>query len=272
MPWTSNHLSWLKDLGKTLKTHDGKDVKLFKFSPDKNEKSIMSAWSKHFRNHYCFDTEIDALRDGTGYSRKDYLLKTKFPSCARGLGPAIRAGDFAEILLADYLEYKMDHFVPRTRYGNKVVRDESSKGSDLIGFKLFDGNETAQDVLTIFEVKAQFSGQVAKARLQDAVDGSAKDELRKAESLNAIKQRLFDKQELDKAKMISRFQNPVGKPYKEQNGAAAFFNTNLIDEKLIKKTDASKHPNKSNLILIVISADNCMNIVNQLYQLAADEA
>jgi len=45
--------------------------------------------------------------------------------------------------------------------------------------------------MIIFESKAQMSGNVAGTILQNAIADSAKDELRKAESLNAIKQRLF---------------------------------------------------------------------------------
>lgn len=272
MPWTSKHLNWLTDLKKTVKTSDGKVVKMFNFSADSNDKTVMSAWAKHFRNHYCLDTEIDDLCRGTPYSRKSYLNELKFPTVIRGFGPSVRAGDFAEILLADYLEYVMNHYVPRTRYGNKVIRDESAKGTDLIGFKLFDGNETANDILTMFEVKAQFSGDVAKPRLQDAIDDSAKDELRKAESLNAIKQRLFDKNQLVEASKVSRFQNPIDRPYQEQYGAAAFFSTDLVDENELAKTTAASHPKQNELMLIVISANDGMKLVHQLYQLAADEA
>jgi hypothetical protein len=45
--------------------------------------------------------------------------------------------------------------------------------------------------MIIFESKAQMSGNVAGTIFQNAIADSAKDELRKAESLNAIKQRLF---------------------------------------------------------------------------------
>lgn len=272
MPWTSKHLHWLTDLKKTVKTSCGKDVKMYRFAPDFKDKTVMSAWAKHFRNHYCFDTEIDFLRMGTPHSRKSYLTELKFPNDKRGFGPGVRAGDFAEILIADYLEYVMLHYVPRTRYGTKVIRDESAKGTDLIGFKLFDTNETAKDVLTMFEVKAQFSGGTASPRLQDAIDDSAKDEIRKAESLNAIKQRLMDKNSIAQATMVSRFQDPVDKPYKEQYGAAAFFSTNLVDESVLKKTVTTTHPKHSELILLVVSADDCMQLVHQLYDLAANEA
>lgn len=272
MPWSSSHLKYLINTKKLIKTANGKNAALFEFNSKSIPKSVLSSWAKHFRNHYCFDTEIDILRDGTGYSKSEYLHELKFPTNKRGFGPGIRAGDFGEILVADYLEFILDHKVPRTRYGNKTIRDESTKGSDLIGFKFFDENETEKDILTLFEVKTQFSGTEANPRLQDAVNDSAKDELRKAESLNAIKQRLLDKGQAKQAKDVARFQNPIDKPFTEKFGAAALFSTNVFDEKIIASTITKTHPHKSELFLVVIHSEDFMKLVNLLYKTAADEA
>jgi hypothetical protein len=272
MPWTSEHSIWLTKKSNSLKTNDGKLVTLLEFNPNFRESSIISKWAKHFRNHYCFDTEIDFFKDGTGLSKKDFLSNTKFPSDNRGFGPGIRAGDFGEILIADYLEFILDHWVPRTRYGNKTIRDESTKGSDLIGFKIMDNTESIKDILTMFEVKTQFSGIRFKPRLQDAINDSIKDELRKAESLNAMKQRLFDKGNLSDAKKIARFQNPIDKPYTENYGAAALFSDNVYDGKVITETTTKSHPKNKNLFLIVVKGADLMTVVNNLYKLAANEA
>lgn len=155
MPWTSQHLDWLVDTGETLTTTDGKAVKIYKLSPQNNDE-IFASWAKHFRNHYCLDIEIDALRAGTGLSRADYLLKYAFPGKSAPPGPSIRAGDFAEILLADYLEFLCQFWVPRFRYDEKDIRDESTKGADVIGFKFISSDETAGDILSTFEAKATY--------------------------------------------------------------------------------------------------------------------
>ena len=272
MPWTSEHSKWLNEIENNLITSDGKKVVLLEFQPDLNDLDLMKKWAKHFRNHYCSDTEIDLLREGTGFSRKEYLTNIKFPSQDGGFGPGIRSGDFGEILISDYLEFVMMHWVPRTRYRNKTIRDESSKGSDLIGIKLFDNNETVNDILTMFEVKAQFSGTKTKPRLQEAINDSKKDELRKAESLNAIKQRLLDEGKLDDVKKIARFQNPVDSPYIEQYGAAALFSSNIFCNEVITESTTTDHPKILNLFLIVVRGDDLMSIVHKLYELAADEA
>ncbi|MEO2060746.1 MAG: Hachiman antiphage defense system protein HamA [Mesonia sp.] len=272
MPWNSEHTNWFFKIETNLKSKDGKEVCLLEYNYDLNDKTVLSKWAKHFRNHYCFDSEIDFLRNGTGLSRKDFLVQLKFPTEARGFGSGIRSGDFSEILVADYLEYILGYWVPRTRYGNKTIRDESTKGTDLIGFKLYDENKTTKDVLKMFEVKAQYSGNKAKPRLQDAIDDSIKDDLRKAESLNAIKQRLFDKGKTEEALKVARFQNQVDMPYTSEFGVAALYSNDIYDEDVIINCDTSAHPYNSALFLIVIKGDDMMKLVHKLFEIAADES
>ncbi len=94
MPWTSEHIKWLTDTGKTLTTVDGKTVHIWQLR-HQHDDAILSAWAKHCRNHYCLDTEIDHLSDGTGLNRCDYLCQYVFPDKTAAPGPSIRAGDFA---------------------------------------------------------------------------------------------------------------------------------------------------------------------------------
>jgi hypothetical protein len=50
---------------------------------------------------------LDRLRQGTGLSRGEYLDQNKFPDAQGAPGPSIRSGDFAEILIADYIEFTL---------------------------------------------------------------------------------------------------------------------------------------------------------------------
>lgn len=216
MPWSSEHVRWLVDTGERLKTVDDKEIGVWEFRHE-NDEVVLSTWAKHFRNHYCLDTEIDFLRGKR--PRSDYLTNIKFPSKTSKLGPGIRAGDFGEILVSDYLQWLLGYWVPRVRWSSKVVRDESPKGSDVIGFRFHknDGEASTKDVLFVFESKTKFSASKIN-RLQDAINDSAKDHIRIDESLNFIKQKLFEKKEVEKAQRIERFQSPVDMPYKEIYG------------------------------------------------------
>ena len=266
------HLNWLIDTEKRLKTADNKTVAVFEFRHQKDDE-VLSEWAKHFRNHYCSDTDIDTLKRGTLYTRAKYLIEIKFPDGSNKPGPSIRAGDFSEILVADYLQYLLRYWVPRNRYCDKINRNESPKGSDVLGFKIMrEGQESTKDTLAIYEVKSKFSGIKPFNRLQDAVIDSCKDITRRAESLNAIKQHLLDKKQNDYLPRVERFQNPVDHPYEEVWGAVALFSTACFSGDLVCETDTSNHPNKSNLILIVVHGQDMMKLVHDLYRRAADEA
>ena len=281
-PWTNKHIKWLVDTGQRLKTSDGKDVAVWEFRHQTDD-AVLSAWAKHFRNHYCLDLEIDFMRGKL--SRNEYLNTIKFPSETSKLGPGIRAGDFGEILIADYLHWVLDYWVPRVRWGSKMVRDESPKGSDVIGFKFHKRKETSnKDVLAIFESKTKLSKGSGKSRLQDAINDSAKDHIRIDESLNYIKQKLFERKEIEQAKSIERFQSPVDLPYQESYGAAAIiteehYEANEITSadtgrvpKSKKSKDVVPHPNRDKLILLLIKGADMMTLVHELYRRAADEA
>lgn len=282
MPWTLDHTEWLVDTGDRLKTADGKEVEVWKFSHQKDE-AVLSAWAKHFRNHYCLDTQIDFLRGKS--PRSDYLTNIKFPSKTSSLGPAIRAGDFGEILVSDYLQWLLGFWVPRVRWSSKVVRDESPKGSDVIGFRFQneDVEASTKDVLFVFETKTKFSASTIN-RLQAAINDSAKDHIRIDESLNYIKQKLLDKQEIKQALRIERFQSPVDMPYKETYGAAAIISDEYFDADELATADSRKipkprkpteffpHPYSDSLVLLVIKGPDMMDLVHELYKRAADEA
>jgi len=270
-PWTSKHIQWFVKTEILLKTTDGKHVEVWNFCP-KNDAAVLSAWAKHFRNHYCLDEVIDSLR--YPHSRSEYLTKFKFPCKSNKLGPSIRAGDFGEILVADFLEWTHKCWVPRLRWSSKYVKNESPKGSDVIGFKFHnqEGETSAKDVLLIFESKTNFSGRNNNNLLQDAINSSSEDTIRKDESLNYIKQKFFENNDQEKVKKIERFQNPVDHPYEETYGAAAIFSTECFDADRLKCSNTSEHRNKDNLSLLVIKGPRMMKLVHDLYRRAADEA
>jgi hypothetical protein len=275
--WSSSHIKWLKDTGERLKTADGKSVEVWEYCHEKDD-GIVSEWAKHFRNHYCFDAEIDYMRKGTGLSRAEYLNTLKFPNATAAPGPGVRAGDFGEILIADYLQYILGFWVPRVRYGSKVIADESSKGCDTLGFLFVkEGEESPDDTLVVYETKARLTGdQLTDGKklsgFQAAINGSAKDKLRIAESLNYIKQRFFDKRHMDDAGRIERFQNLDDHPYAEIYGAAVLFSFDSFIPDTISTAITNDHPKKESLRLIVIKGDQLMDLVHELYRRAADEA
>lgn len=272
-----DHPSLLQAEAKELQTVDGLPVSIWELAYASATPQAWSNWARHFRSHYCSDELIDILKAGTPYesSRAEYLNNLVFPDTGSKFGPSVRAGDFAEVLVADLLEHKLAYWVPRTRYGSKQVRDESPKGVDIIGIRFAAASELASphDELITVETKAQFSGRKAKARLQDAVVDSVKDEFRKGESLNAIKRRLIEQGEVGNAKRVERFQDQIKNSYVDKVCAAALFcNSVYSPADIVATTNCSEHPRRNSLSLMVIRADSFMDLVNTIYKKAADEA
>lgn len=268
-----SHLSSLKKCAETLATSDGRRIDVWELRVPPTA-GYLSAWASKFRQHYCSDSEIDDLRAGTGLSRAEYLTQLVFPDKTAAPGPGIRSGDFAELLVSDYVEYLLAYWVPRGKYAEKSSRDESVKGVDILGFRLMSPPAPSPtDTLLAFEVKAQLSGDKYTGRLQTAIDDSSKDYLRRAMTLNATKRRLRHAGQYDRALLVQRFQNLSDHPYVYRSGAAAVLSDSAYDEALLQKsTTVAGHQNASNLELIVIRGKDLMKLVHALYERAADEA
>ena len=114
------------------------------------------------------------------------------------------------------------------------------------------------------------------AKLQEAVDGSIKDQVRKAESLNLVKRRVLkEAREAEKYTLksrIERFQSPLDRPYHELAGAAVITSNNIYSPTVLQSTITAHHPNNQNLTLIVIRGEAMMDLIHELYTRAADEA
>lgn len=253
---------------KSIATNCGKEVTIYRLVV-KNESNVLDAWSKHLREHYCLDREIDFLRSGTGLSKKDYLNQIKFPDSSNPLGVATMSGDFAEMLVHDYIEFIQGYYTTRTRYSRKVNRNSSTMGSDVLGYKCLNVTKpNKNDELAVLEVKAQSSETKPQNKLQLAVDHSAKDEVRLAESLNAEVQRLVDRNRIKEAELVQRFQNKTDRPYRIKFSAVAVHSSTSFSEKLVKTVDVSGHPDTS-VNLLVIYSDKLMEFIKEMYARAS---
>lgn len=268
------HLDWLINTGKTITTADGRPVELWELNHS-NDEGVLSAWAKHFREHYCDDDMLSGLANGTGLTNGEFLTQRKFPDSAVGTGPGVRSGDFAEIIVADYIEYKLGYWCPRKlRYDSKWNRNESTKGCDVVGFKFVqDGAISPEDELFVFESKAQLAlNAEPQNRLQVAIDDSDKDKLREAMTLNALKQRFLERGERVPANKVERFQNETDKPFRRISGAAAVHDVTTFNPEHAAAVTTAAHFNAQNLKLIVVTGAAMMQLVHALYQRAADEA
>lgn len=262
-----------------IRTHEGVKVNVYELQIDLLDKLTLSNWAKHFREHYCLDSHIDALMQGTPHkTRRDFLLKKIFPN-TEGFGPATRSGDFTEILIADFVESVLNHWVPRTRYRLKQIPNESPKGSDVVGMKFEYGapnKPSLKDSLVTFEVKGQMHPKADAQRLQDAVDGAQKDDVRGTfrvgQTLNALKHRYIERDDDEGRMAVERFQDPLGRPYIHQIGASAVYCNSAFDADDIRKVTTAAHTPGATLMLVIVRGNEMMKLVHEMYVRAADEA
>jgi len=151
-----DHIAWLHNTGETVATVDGREVEIWVLQHADNP-SILSNWATHYRNHYCRDEDLPDLVADTGLSNADFLTCIKFPDTAAAPGPSTRAGDFGEILVADFVEYVLGYWCPRQgRFEDRENRNVPSNGTDVIGFSFMEDEPSPDDELLVIESKAGF--------------------------------------------------------------------------------------------------------------------
>lgn len=261
----SRHTEWFKKTTQCITTSNGKSVDIVELNHELDEE-ILNEWALHLRNHYCNDNEIDEECAATGLSKSEFLSTIKLPN-----EPMIISGDFSEILVADYIQFLLNYDVPRTRYENKINRNTSPNGIDVLGFKIISEERISKnDILLTCEVKGALQNP-KKDTLQRALKDSKKDyKLRKAESLNAMKRRLKNKEMFREAKIVERFQNITDRPYKEVSGMAAVHSNHTWHNEVITSISSEDHPN-SEILFITIKGEKLMELARELYRRACDE-
>lgn len=264
------YINWYEKDG-VLHTGDGKEITVLKLN-SQNDDEILDEWANHFRSNYRTLEDLDFERDGTGKSREEFLIEFVFPDAKRGFGPATRVGDFCELLLADYIEFIRNYYVPRTRYCRKINPNSSPQGSDVIGLKMdTPGKPSKKDEVFVIEVKGTAnpsSKDKGYERLQVAIDGSNSDIERYAESLNAMKMRLWDIGDKQNAQHVARFQNITDQPYIIRYGASAVLTSSKFIKGDMVKVSVEGH-RADNLELVVIHNENLKDLITELYRRAA---
>lgn len=181
------------------------------------------------------------------------------------------SGNFGEILVADYLQFVEKYTVPRTRYKIRENKDNSTLGSDVLGYKIYS-LEPKEDEVIVMEVKSSASNSPRskdKKKLQEAIDHSNKDFKRFSTSIVAsyLKLRTTNPEQ---ANIVERFLNIVDKPFNVIYGAVAVHSNSSYDRAVIKEVVAKNHRSFHDLKLFVMYSDNLMNFIKNIYEKASE--
>ncbi len=176
----------------------------------------------------------------------------------------------------DFFQFLQGYFVPRTRYQDKIRRNSSPEGSDIIALKCnplikYDKN----DEMFIIESKGKLTGSITTENnsLQKAInDSSKKEKIRIAESLAAMKERYINMDDDSSAEIIERFQEEPDNNFKIRYGAATVLSSSVYNEDVLKQSDASSYSSTDVVSLFVFRGEKMMDLANKLYKKAANEA
>lgn len=182
----------------------------------RTDDQVLDDWAIHVRRHYIRDDELDRVVALIKQPKDEYLQSVVIPST-----PQIRAGDFAEIIISDLLQFISGYEVPRYKQHGRIDRNTSEHGTDVIAYRLSSTEEpSSDDNLMLIEVKSGASSNL-KTALKRAADDSGKDHARAAMTLNYYMRRSMNCGDERTAKEVARFLDKGEHTYRETLAAAA---------------------------------------------------
>lgn len=259
---------------KSIPTSSGEEIQVYKLNRELLDNNSLNNWALGLRDNYVEEILLESLVQGTGLTQKEFLEKNIFPNHQNKLGASTMSGEFGEILVYDYINFVLKHYITRTRYLEKVNPDMPVSGSDVIGYKVKNINKPSKsDHLIVAEVKTRSSKVGNKNRscektVKDAIEHSIKDRVRIGESLNAEKRRLLNRSRNDEAKIVERFQNKTDNPFTLDFFAVAVLDSELYSDQVVLDVVNSQHENIKSTNILIIHSKELKLFLRDLYRRA----
>jgi hypothetical protein len=259
---------------KSIPYSSGEEIQVYKLNSELLDDNNLNNWALGLRDNYIEEILLDPLVKGTGLTKREFLEKNIFPSHQNRLGASTMSGEFGEILVYDYINFTLKHYVTRTRYLEKVNPDMPVSGSDVIGYQVKNIDKPSRtDHLIVAEVKTRSSKSGNKQSLcektvKDAIEHSVKDRVRLGESLNAEKRRLFNRSRIEEAKIVERFQNKTDNPFTIDFFAVAVLDSDLYSDQVVLDVVNSQHENVKSTSILIIHSKELMLFLRDLYRRA----
>ena len=252
----------------------GKEIQVYRLNNELLDDSIINEWACSLKDNYIEENIIEDLVKGTGLTKKEYLEKNVFPDHRHHLGASTMSGEFGEILVYDYINFVLKHYVTRTRYLEKVNPNVPVTGSDVLGYQVKNiYKPSITDHLIVAEVKTRSSKsgnhkKLCEKTIADAIKDSKKDRVRIGESLNAEKRRLLNRMRIGEAKIVERFQNKTDNPFIIDFFAVAVLDSDLYSDQLVLDVINSQHENVKTTSILIIHSKELMKFLRDLYRRA----
>lgn len=259
---------------KSIPISSGEEIQVYKLNSEFLDDNTLNNWALGLRDNYVEEILLESLVQGTGLTQKEFLEKNIFPNHQNKLGASTMSGEFGEILVYDYINFVLKHYITRTRYLEKVNPNMPVSGSDVIGYQVKNIDKPSKtDHLIVAEVKTRSSKSGNKKSLcektvKDAIEHSVKDRVRLGESLNAEKRRLFNRSRIEEAKIVERFQNKTDNPYILDFFAVAVMDSDLYSDQVVLDVINSQHENVKFTSILIIHSKELLLFLRDLYRRA----
>lgn len=259
---------------RSIASSSGDEVQVYRLNNELLDDDSLNNWASGLRDNYVEEILLESLAKGTGLTQKEFLEKNIFPRHQNKLGASTMSGEFGEILVYDYINFVLKHYITRTRYLEKVNPDMPVPGSDVIGYKVNNVNKPSKsDHLIIAEVKTRSSktgnkNSLCEKTVKDAIEHSIKDRVRIGESLNAEKRRLLNRSRNNEAKIVERFQNKTDNPFILDFFAVAVLDNELYSDQVVLDVVNSQHENIKSTNVLIIHSKELKIFLRDLYRRA----
>mgnify|MGYP000941822590 CR=1 FL=1 len=218
--------------------------------------AALAEWARHIRRHYIRDDELHE------YSEFYQIGKTRY---LRENVPQIRAGDFAEIVISDLVQFVVGYEVPRYKQHGRSDKNSSEHGTDIVAFKMKNPPSPSKyDELLAIEVKSRSSSTDLKGAISDAAKDSPKDRSRIAMTLSYYSKRSLDAGDVLTSSELKRFMNASEHPFKEAFAIAAIAGIGDAERHLEGLSASDLCVTKGETVF-VIHKSHLMDLIHEIY-------
>ncbi len=162
-----------------------------------------------FRLCYIEDEKLNELASNANITKSKFLERFILPD-----EPIIKSGDFGELLsffsVKENLENKGLVLTLPLKWQWKDNRNKAAPGADGIIFHIPNAKKYSSDDLVVTIESKMKSTYSKEGRIQDAIDGAAKDKLsRMAKTLNWMEEKYAKEGQEENRKIVARFKDPA---------------------------------------------------------------
>ena len=208
---------------------------------------------------YIDTKHLSSIAQANGQTESEILINI-LPDKAH-----LRSGDFGEILSRSILqEWKECPQFPAQRWRNRSTKNDTVRGTDLIGYHLTSNQPNEDDLMVLCEVKTRENGgdkEVVKKAYDDVLKDNA---TRLTHSLYLLQHVLLRDGMEEEARRLGRFSKPYENPFRKRLIACIVHeDKNWTNDYLQILPDQHNLPDE--LLVVVVRVEDLAKHIDEIY-------